>query len=133
MAERRTETKRLEVLIGEQRGTVSVPFDYEIKKPVYETLEVAPSREEQIRFVALGGAVCLLFLYFLIVIAAFGGCLWSGTEPGRSLEVQLVGTITFLTGVLCGLTPPSNPASRGATDSRILRRRPTPKPQAGAR
>ena len=111
VSERRIEARSVEFTVGEQTATVSVPFEYEVQKPVHCVTTREPTREEQLRFFSLSGGVSLLFFYFLIVIVSFGHCMWAGTDPSRVLEVQLTGTITFLVGVFVGVTAPTAQAT----------------------
>ena len=98
-----TKTLTMDIQIGEQAGKLTVPIQYDVNKPVYETVtKWRVTREEQLRFFCLAGVACLVLLYFGIVILSYGRCLWNRTTPGKSLELQLTGTITFLTGCFCG-------------------------------
>lgn len=108
--EKFVKTMTYEIRIGEQTGTVAIPFQYEVHKPVHETLTKEPTREAQLRFFCLAGVASLVFLYCAIVILSFGRCLWNGTAPAKSLELQLTGTVTFLMGIFGGaIALPTSP------------------------
>lgn len=108
--ERMVRVTTLDIRIGEQTGTVQIPIQHEVQKTVHETLTHTPTREEQLRFFSLAGVASLVFLYCAIVILSFGRCLWNGTAPAKSLELQLTGTVTFLMGIFGGALTLHSPA-----------------------
>lgn len=110
VSEHLVKTTAMEVRIGDQTATITVPFPYTVSKPVHATMTKSPTREEQLRFACLSGAVSLVLLYCAIVIVSFGRCLWNGTAPPKSLELQLTGTVTFLMGIFGGALALPNPA-----------------------
>ncbi|REK05512.1 MAG: hypothetical protein DWQ37_23660 [Planctomycetota bacterium] len=97
--EKHSRSVQYRIEIDGKPHTIEIPVPYETAHAVYETVTREVTREEQIRFVALASGVGLLDLYFLIVILAFGWCLATG-KSNKSLDLQLVGVVTFLTGVV---------------------------------